>query len=242
MAYGQEGLPLEHIIPVDPAETLVAKGCYHYYRNGEKMPVVEPWSIHRQENGDLITRSERDSRSFGNQIRVHSVQSGPLMSSFKVQWDRFEEGAIKTVCADYRLDNGLLELNRIGIDGERQHNSQLLPAGCVVSPLMRIYTGAVIQQLVKAGKSPVLVPWIRDPEDTARLLEPLFSDREAFFQAEETLSLAGGQQQARRYEYFGGEYQPGTLFWLDQHDVLLRYRWQQDKNTLWETSLEVYQR
>ena len=242
MKHGQEELPIEHIISVDRAETLLSKGCYHYYRNGEKMPVVEPWSIHRQANGDVVTRSERDSRSFGNQIRVHSVQSGALMSSFQVQWDRFEEGAIKTVYADYRMDSGLLELIRTGIDGESQRSSQSLPGGCVVSPLMRIYTGAVIQQLVKAGKSPVLVPWIRDPEDTARLLEPLFSEREASFQAEENLSLAGCEQHARRYEYFGGEYQPGTLFWLDQHEVLLRYRWQQDERTLWETNLEEYQR
>lgn len=242
MSEDQKELPVEHIISVDGAETLLAKGCYHYYRNGEKMPVVEPWSIHRQDNGDVLTRSERDSRSFGNQIRVHSVQSGAVMSSFKVQWDRFEEGAVKSVCADYRFDDGLLELHRTDIYGERESSSQSLPAGCIVSPLMRIYTGAVIQQLVKAGKSSVLVPWIRDPEDTARLLEPLFSEREASFQAQESLLLAGVEQQTRRYEYFGGEYQPGTLFWLDPQDVLLRYRWQQDENTVWETKLENYQR
>lgn len=205
------------------------------------MPVVEPWSIHRQDKGDLVTRSERDARSFGNPIRVHSILSGGAISNFEVQYIKIEEAAIRTVLADYSLGNQQLELIRTGGGGDRQVSSQSLPSGCVISSLMRIYAGAVIQQRVKAGKSPVLLPWIRDPEDTARLLEPLFSEREAYFQAEESLSLAGGQHQARRYEYVGGEYQPGTLFWLDQCDVLLRYRWQQDESTLWETVLEDYQ-
>ena len=233
---------MQNIIAVDSSERLVAKGCYHYYRNGEKMPVMEPWTVHRLPDGSVVTRSERDSRAYGNQILVHSVEASGQISFFEAQWNKFDGDKIQSVTAQYRMQGEAVVIVRTGVDGTSESSRQILPAACVISPLMRIYTGSVIQQLVKGGKSPVLVPWIRDPSNLSQLLRPLLSEREAIFQHEETVSLASGDFQANRYEYFGGEYQPGTLFWLDQHNVLLRYRWQQDEDTLWETNLEEYQR
>ena len=230
------------IRPVEATEQLEAQGCYHYYRNDEKMPVLEPWTLHALADGRRVMRCCRDASSYGNQILVHSIQSGNVISRFELQWNKVGGDKPQRIFADYRFSDNSLEVTRTAVDGEVKITHQDLDPGCVISPLMRIYSGAVTQQLLKAGKSQVLVPWIRDPDDSSRLLEPLLSEREAYFQAEEIITVAGKDYQSRRYEYFGGEYHPGTLFWLDEYDVLLRYRWQQDENTVWEKNLEDYRR
>jgi hypothetical protein len=38
-------------------------------------------------------------------------------------------------------------------------------------------------------------------------------------------------------EYTGDQYAPGTLFYLDREDRLLRYRWQQEEGQDWDVWL-----
>lgn len=235
---GLHNMPVIH--PVNQQEQWLAEGCYQYYRNDQLMPVVEPWTIHRLPDGRLVTRSERDSSTFGNRLRVHSISSASGIDEFEVEWLRLSDNATEKLSALYRIEQGSIEVTRSGVLGETEVLSAPLPAGCVISPLMRIYTGSVIRQLLKAGRSQVLVPWIRDPNNLDRLLEPLFSEREARFQEEGAVAVGEELFSAQRFEYYGGEYEPGTLFWLDDKDVLLRYRWQQDEDTVWDTRLSYY--
>ena len=235
---------MQTIHPVAADETLIDQGCYCYYRiianQRQKMPIVEPWSRHRNSSGDIITRAEREAHSFGNHILVHSLERNGVMVRFDVTMRNLVEHNESEVTARYQLFDDSVNVARTAADSAVTEQVEVLQPGFIPSPLMRIYTGTVIQRLVAQGESQVLVPWIRDPNNLEQLLKPLTSQRRAVFQAEETVDSNGGAVTARRYEYFGGEYQPGTLFWLDNNDVLLRYLWQQDDQTCWDTRLEQY--
>lgn len=223
-------------------ETLIDEGRYGYFRNDEKMPVHEPWSRHRDSEGIIITRAERDSRVFGNQIQVHSRELDGRMLDFDVVIRLFgsQEAEPEEIRARYAFTREGVSVQRVALDGSVSERQHALDTDCVPSPLMRIYTGAVIQRLLSQGQSQVLVPWIRDPRDHQQLLEPLTSRRQADYQGVEIITVGERTVNAGRYQYSGGEYQPGTLFWLDENDVLLRYIWQQDENTCWDTRLEKY--
>ncbi len=235
---------MQMIHSVSADESLIDQGCYHYYRitDGveETMPVVEPWSRHQL--GDIvITRAERDAKELGSQILVHSVSVAGKIAEFDVVMRKFEHDQVDEVSASYQCDADQVVIRRTDAGGE-VHQQSLQLGDYIISPLMRIYTGEVIQRLEGRGECQVLVPWIRDPNDLEQLLTPLTSQRQANFEAMEILELAGRSVNTRRYQYFGGEYQPGTLFWLDQEAVLQRYLWQQDEHHCWDTRLETYKR
>ncbi|ARN74571.1 hypothetical protein [Oceanicoccus sagamiensis] len=235
---------MQTIHPVQAGETLIDQGCYHYYRvtGGveEKMPVLEPWSRHQ--SGDVvITRAERDARELGSQILVQSVSVDGAISEFDVVMRSFDQQTVAEVSAHYQCFGNHVMVKRT--DAYAQVTEQRVELGeFIVSPLMRIYTGDVIQRLHELGESQVLVPWIRDPADLQQLLTPLTSQRQANFEEQESLVIAGRSVVTDRYQYFGGEYLPGTLFWLDKNKVLQRYLWQQDENTCWDTRLEEFLR
>ncbi len=235
---------MEMIHPVNADEILIDQGCYHYYRSTdgveEKMPVLEPWSRHQL--GDrVITRAERDAITLGSQIMVQSSSFDGEVTEFDVVMRKFDQGQVAEVSAHYRCSDHHITVMRVGANDETTEHTLELGA-YIVSPLMRIYTGEVIQRLLGRGECQVLVPWIRDPNDLEQLLTPLTSQRQANFEASETLAVAERMVETRRYQYFGGEYQPGTLFWLDDRDVLQRYLWQQSESTRWDTRLESYHR
>ncbi|WP_101759835.1 hypothetical protein [Oceanicoccus sp. KOV_DT_Chl] len=234
--------------PVGDDETLIDHGCYNYYHESqiggtvfaEKTKVSEPWSRHRNAQGDIIVRAERDSREFGNKIFVQSLAHANQITQFDVVIKIFADDAIKQLSAHYQFSANYAQIKRVTLEGAVEETELELAEGYIVSPLMRIYNGDVIQRLLVQGESQVLVPWIRNPQDTEQLLTPLLSQRQARFQEHETINIDGRSIDAARYEYFGGEYQPGTLFWLDQKDVMQRYVWQQDEMNCWDTRLEQY--
>jgi hypothetical protein len=110
----------------------------------------------------------------------------------------------------------------------------------VISPLMRIFLGPAIRQVAERGQGgpiPVLVPYLENPRDTARLLGPAFDTRQASLQGEETIVLHGRGVRAERWRYLGNRYDEQSQFWLDADGLLLRYRFQQAADLVWEAKL-----
>ncbi|MEH6549372.1 MAG: hypothetical protein V7711_15445 [Pseudomonadales bacterium] len=233
---------MNQLLPAFPQEQLVAQGCYSYLRNGELMNISENWTIH-QFMDMTLTRSTRLAPDYGTTIQVESLSKDNEIVRIELVW-LYQSGDIShRVNASYFYEEGFLEVFRTA-DGERQDDyKEAISDNTVSSPLMRIYTGAVIQKLIsQGGTAEVLVPWIRDPDDTQRIYEPLKSARSAVFSQRENLEFNWGAAECNCYEYTGGEYQPGSLFWLDDDNTLLQYRWQQDADTCWDTVLTEYQR
>ena len=201
------------------------RGEYRYLLNGEPTEVSESWVRQQQDDGSWRIESER--KAPGLHLAVSARGSGQRVRDFAVTWEASQFG---NMAADYRpRDEGLV----VTIwQGNRALKLPAIEAGrLLLSPLMRIFAGPLIAEILDAGgQARVVVPDIRDPGDSGALLRPLVSERSAH--------LVGEQNGLREVEYLGDQYGPGTRFWLRDDDLLQRYSWQQDESQLWEVSLD----
>lgn len=240
------GEKMELIHPVESHERLISRGVYHYLRNGVEMPVTESWSAHQNPQGQYIVRAERDSRSFGGMLLVHAVVNIDHIEFFEVLWIEEKNGERHTIAANYEIrEDGISVTRRCQRDGEQseQLTDLALEGGFVVCPLMRIFVGMNIKAIIQhGGEYQVVTPWLRDTEDWDKLLTPQESRRQARLLSTESVEINGQSLQAEKYDYEGGDYESGTLFWLDEHTILLKYIWHQTETICWETRLVEYVR
>jgi hypothetical protein len=215
-----------------------SRGLYHYFCNGESSGIEETWEI-REQGDERRISSVRFARPVGITLRVSSIERNGLFSHCSFHWRRrLAEGAVE-LSADYRFDDDGLVVHVH--DGAEELLLRESGRDFIFSPLMRIYNGPVIESLIeRGGSAEVMVPWIVDPDETTRLLHPTFSQRQAKLVGEGQLRVDGKQRDAREYDYSGGEYPPGTRFWVDEQQVMLGYSWQQDRSTRWEIKLRDY--
>ena len=106
-------------------------------------------------------------------------------------------------------------------------------------PLLRIFTGKAIRkthELGHGGRIPVLVPTIKNPNDTVQLLALELDLRSAVKLASENITIAEKEHQADIFNFFGGNYDQSAEFWVDENNILLKYEWQQDE-VFWEVKL-----
>lgn len=204
--------------------------------------VVEPWSRYKNTAGEIITCVERRAPDFGSVIAVKSVQSEGLMTQFQIHWRSEAENPTRVIGVDYRLQINAFTVQRV-VDGVKAKMQKKMTELYIPSPLMRVFTGQVIRQLITAGGcAQVLTPWINNPQDNQRLLTPQLGERQArTLTRGESVTVRGAQLHCDRCEYLGDQYQPGTEFWIDQTGLLQRYRWRQDEKTLWDVELAEYQ-
>ena len=216
---------------------VTSSGSYQYLRNGEVTGIEEHWESHRQGEQHRLICTRR-ATSQGIVIRVESQQQAGRFQHCAISWQQAGDPPA-AVTASYRFEPAGIQVSR-DCNGELSEHFEP-DTNCVFSPLMRIYNGAVIRQLQAAGGSArVLVPWIKDARQLKKLLAPEFSQRHTLTTATETLLIANREHDCDVFEYWGGEYQRGTLFWLDSANIMLQYRWRQDPDTLWEVRLQDY--
>ena len=211
-------------------------GSYQYLLNGVPMDIAESWRRRGRAPGEWSISSQRSAG--GVEITVEASVVAGLVTAFVVAW---QDKAI-TLQADYTLlaNRVCVERSRNGCDSESLdiplHNDRPAP---LLSPLMRIFAGPLIAQLLdRKGRGEVLVPAIGDPGAAQTLLTPLLSERSARV-VEDNVMLAsdGLSRSCRLCEYQGDQYGPGTQFWLDEDNLLLRYRWQQSTQQQWDVWL-----
>jgi hypothetical protein len=218
--------------------TWCSSGSYHYLCNGEETGIAETWRIDDQ-GGRRRIESTRIAKPLGIRIRVESVQAGDRFEHCRIHWQQEQDRERVEFSADYAFNDDILLVTR---HGTGEPLGQETNAACIFSPLMRIYNGPVIRQLLACGDSAqVLVPWIKDHRQRDRLLLPDYSQRSAEPAGEDSLLVDGRPIKCRKFHYSGGEYPAGTPFWLDEDDVMLMYRWRQDQKTAWEVRLRDYQ-
>jgi hypothetical protein len=86
------------------------------------------------------------------------------------------------------------------------------------------------------------VPWIHDPHNGAMLLTAQFDARRATVIDVNLLETDHGPVECIRYRFVGGNYTDACEFWVDEHGMLLRYRWPQRKDAIWDVRLTEYAR
>ncbi len=217
-----------------------SSGSYVYRCNGEDAGVEEHWLITCTSSTRLI-QSKRFAPALGLTLEVNSAESANRYTQCIIQWQLAGSEQSLDASVNYEFfDTDILVTRHLNNEQEERR----LPLGdFAFSPLMRIYSGRVIREL-EAGDANgrVLTPWIRDHTQQDELLWPQFSDRQVKLLGEETIHVDQQKIACQKFEYTGGEYGPGTHFWLDEHDVLLMYCWEQDKNARWEITLQDYHR
>ena len=216
---------------------LIARGAYAYRRNGEYAGVRESWSIHRDDHGRNITQSARDASAYQSTILVNALTEAGALTTVDIDWRNGAEGMVRKASAAYQFSPGAASLRRNinGVDDTHRFVYSPMP---LVSPLLRVFTGAVIMKLADAGAPlDVLVPNITDPADARALLTPKIEKRRAAFLHTEDLSVDGKTIPARCYSYISEQYDDTARFWIDAHQLLVRYTWGS-----WDVILEQYER
>ena len=215
----------------------VSSGSYEYLLNGEITSIVETWARERQSGSQQRWCSSRQAP--GVELSVQASVSDGGVRAFDVSWQAAGAAAIR---AHFALHDDHLRYERLQEDVPVSIEEIPLPGAgiCVLSPLMRVFTGPVIARLLCAGgEGTVILPAIGETEDAQSLLRPQISQRQArVLQPQAQLQLETGSHSCRVCEYQGDQYAAGTQFWLDEDDLLLRYTWQQSPAQFWDVRLK----
>jgi len=212
-------------------------GSYEYLLNGEATEVNETWELLGDSAGECQASSRRTAP--GVLIEVEAHLSSGQVTWFEVMWQSDDSPAI---CALYKLRGDALIVSR------RQGNETLEEEEILfvedespplLFPLMRIFTGPLISTLLEqGGEGSVAIPSIADPANMTQLLQPKITNRQARILDEQAvLSRDGTGISCRCCEYSGDQYGPGSRFWLDEENLLLRYQWQQAEDQRWDVWL-----
>ena len=211
-------------------------GQYLYYLNGTLAEIEEHWIAKPQQQNTTLVRTHR--KVPGLLISVEAILAGKEVTSFEVIWAAEGKDEIKAI---YSRQESTLMFSR-SVGELATHVSSDLPTmdGPVVPyPLMRVFTGAVIQQLAQAGgEARVLVPAIDEPDNPQALLLPKISLRRVIQGDAVMLERANGASVAcEQWQFIGGQYDARARFWLDDSGRLQRYCWQQDDDRCWDIRL-----
>lgn len=233
---------MQVISAISPDETLHAKGDYHYSLGNNDTKIREPWTIHDDKQGNRITRIERNATIFKAQLLTEIHVSQAKLTRIEIRWKNDNDNIVAEASATYKFSENELNIIR-QCDGQTYSASHKLTNDIVVSPLMRIGIGYVLTKLVKyPNGTSVLIPNIKEPANPETLLAAYFENRKAKELSTEPVMAGGINYQARRYQYIGELYTEDANFWLDKHDILLRYTWKQSDGMRWNVELHDYSR
>ncbi len=230
---------------------LVATGCYRYSLNNQRQHLTEPWALYRKDEGWLL-RSERQVPEAGLYIATETVWRDAELVCADLHWQQRAPATWqRSVRYQRHLKGGyeLTEWSDMPADWPEFPSVEASPrpsSTTVLFPLMRIYMGHVIGQLLQGGgEGTVVVPWIKDPFDRHQLLKPSESLRSVHWLKDEEMCLAPGDVGhqsvvAQAYCYQGEQYGEDSTFWLHR-GLLLQYDWQQPGVGQWRVSLSDFQ-
>ena len=209
-----------------PAE---GSGTYTYLHNGEPSGVTESFEV---TDGGRQVRSERrapDGVRLAAEARLSDDTNGQCRLSI-------EGGALPAVQVLYMLTAGRLRVRHMA-DG-RFVDAEFDPGGdAVISPLLRVFQGQSIAATIAAGgEARVVVPAL-DPADPDSLLTATVQTRRAGRRGVEAPDPSAEHPGLRHCSYVGGNYTEDADFWLDERDRLVRYRFPQSSDELWEIEL-----
>ncbi len=215
-----------------PDELPLDSGVYEYHINGTLTDIREPWRRDCHPDKGVVTRARRYSGQHGFALEVtHWAQDG---GECAVQL--FWRAGDLVVQAGYQLGSEL-RVNR-SVGGQALEEICLPDDGALFFPLMRVFAGNLIGQLLETGGSGrVLVPAIDRPGEPDSLFLPRFSERRVELLEGQAPEFDG----CRCYRYRGGQYgEAGARYWLDESGLLRHYHWQADAENEWRVSLENY--
>ncbi len=196
--------------------SMLAQGCYHYWLDGERQTITEPWQLQRDAYG-LRLRGER-LRDGKPLLRIDARYRSAQCRQMTVAW-----------CDGRRLDYRL-EADQLRWHSASTERQLRCPPDALLFPLLRVAAGPLLRAL-DDGERCVVLPDLRRP-GVEGFLHPLLSMRHAQRQADVSPT---------HYRYYGGEYgAAGADYLLDARGLLQAYRWA-SAHGLWQVELAELQ-
>lgn len=212
-------------------------GVYHYFLNDRPAGVIEPWEVRASEDGAARVKVSRDAtRSFGIELEVEADLRDGLVSRFSVRFAS-SRGPVRRAWAEYAVEGERLRIEREVDEVRAPAEVEPWPPGVLLAPLMRIFAGPVIANLLARKGGLVLVPRIDCPDDRRLILSRQIETRQAAVIGRDVLRLAGRELTTRLCSYTSSRYPSDARFWLDERDTLVRYRWQEAPGSVWDVVL-----
>lgn len=222
---------------------MITSGKYHYWMNGTQADITESFRIFSNGTADTVIESFRHAETFGSRINVIAHYTEHRLTRFNVEWENKNPNAVQFANAHYQFIENKIIVNR-NIDEQAFLETLPMPEIFTVLPLLRVFTGKAIRQSFALGNGvriPVLVPNIKNPNDNVQLLTLELDLRSATKLESETITIADKKHQADLFNFHGGNYDQSAKFWIDEHDLLLKYEWQQG-DVFWEVKLTTLDR
>lgn len=209
-------------------------GRYDYWRDGQPTDIYETWHIESLASGMHLITTGRIAKTYGSQIQViaHRNEIGHIIACH-IAW---EHAQTPRISADYELSDVLRVRRQFGT--QRENGMVYLEETAYLAPLLRIFMGITIQNIVANGGSAlIIVPNIINSTDTHQLLTPTFERRQARFISSDRVAVGETTIAANCYRYLGAQYDESAQFWVDDAGILIRYTWNE-----WDIRLTAYQR
>jgi hypothetical protein len=215
---------MRRLHPISFHERFLASGEYVYEQDDKPTGIRESWTIHHLPDGSRLIRVDRDARQspFGMSLLLEALLNGQRVQRFDLQLFNANGLQVKQAKASYQVFEDSLQVSRQINDAWQPMQEMPLTPGKMLYPLMRLFTGSVIRQIIAHGgrNIPVITPDIANP-DSQGVLAPKLDYRSAEFVAHETLKLSGSTLSASRYRFVGGNYPPTVRFGLTTMIFLL---------------------
>ncbi|WOX05888.1 hypothetical protein [Microbulbifer pacificus] len=205
----------------------IAQGEYEYLCDGNPVPVFEHWSLFRL-GEKFVLHSAREIPALSVLISARAQVAGGEILRCLLRW--CDMGRQKSIAASsYRalgkgINGGVYRVRGAGIE-----TRSVSAEGALYFPLLRIFAGQLLGALAAQDQAEarVLVPWIHDPAQAAKLFEPEISLRRVRFLQSVDAGVSGRTWDS--FEYSGGQYDGGAVY--DLADGLLQeYHWQQGQS------------
>lgn len=218
---------MQIITSIADTERLIAAGRYQYLVNDVDTGITEPWTIHQQPDGTRITRVERDTGAHNIRILLQVIERQQTITQFDIVWKdsnkNFEANA------HYESVGDSWQISRT-VDGVQHQESVPITADLLVFPLMRVFTGGVLQRLSTLDSSRVvLVPNIIKASDKVNLLAPYLEHR--------TAKAIEQNDNQTVYQYLAENYDDSARFYVNQAGILTRYTFTQSDGGKWDVRL-----
>ncbi|KXI30435.1 hypothetical protein [Paraglaciecola hydrolytica] len=245
MAEQQQRLHKLLLPPLPTGFNIIESGHYVYWLNGTAAKVVEPWCKAQNSQGQVLVHCARFADDYGITILVkhHTSPAAKGNNDFSthISW---QQQAQSDICAQYVYNAEQQQFSsNLTCDGQQLINSQQRVDKFLFFPLMRVFSGDIIQELTLQGPLLTVVPDIQTPQLRTSLLHPTESIRSAKKFGDEQIFIAGKQYDTSRYAYLSERYQSEdeAVFWLNSQGLLLKYCWQQSPAQHWQIELHNYQ-
>ncbi|MGB1287697.1 MAG: hypothetical protein ACPG7F_14255, partial [Aggregatilineales bacterium] len=200
------------------------------YENGEPTGEKEHWTLHEFKGGARFIRVDVDFRysEHGGFSRLEEALYDPAGLLARYNFHYFDDSSNPPrelpaeVKADYTVLEGYLQIAYTAGHEAREYEEVTLPEKSVLSPHGFIFMGQVIHNAIAVGGDHIPV-YDLDYHVYGSMAHPMQYTAE--FITEETTPCGKRHIPTRCYSFSRADKAHERLYWLDEHDIVIKYEY-----------------